>query len=137
MKTYSFSNVAVVFGILQLSGFDEGDDVVTIEAEADEFTDSAGANGDVIRYQTNDHRCTITIKLQSTSTSNRDLVLIANADRQLRKGALSMLIQDKELGETWTIDEAWIKKIPKMSKGQKSGSYDWVFRGSNFTLIRV
>ena len=137
MNTYSFKNGTVVFGILQLTGFDEGDDVVTIEIEADEFTDSVGANGDVIRYQTNDHRCTVTVKLQSTSLSNKDLVSIANADRQTRAGALPMLIQNKELGESWVIDEAWIKKIPKMSAGQKSGSYDWVFRGSNFTLVRV
>ena len=56
-KTYSFKNVTVIFGILEIVGFADDDAAITIEQEVEQFTDIAGARGDVVRMQSNDHRC--------------------------------------------------------------------------------
>jgi len=128
-------NVAVVFGIFQIQGFAEGDDVVLIEPEANDFEDIVGADGTVMRSQTNDRRVTVTIKLLPTSISNKELMGIYNADRTSFTGAFPMLIQDKHLNESYAITEAWIQKMPNIGKGQTATSYDWVFRGSPFYAV--
>lgn len=132
-KTYSFSNVNVIFGILELQGFAEGDDAVIIELETDQFLDMAGAKGDVVRSQSNDNRCTITVKLLQNSGSNKELTTIYNADRELGTGVSPMVIEDKETGETYVINNAWIQKYPSVTRGQGVNSMDWIFRGDFLT----
>lgn len=131
-KTFSFSNVNVIFGILQLEGFADGDDVVTIELETDQFNDLAGAKGDVVRSQSNDNRCTVTVKLLQTTGSNAELTSLYNTDRLSGAGVVPMIIEDKETNETFLINNTWIQKFPTVTRGQNVNSMDWVFRGDYF-----
>lgn len=132
-KNYSFTNANVIFGILELQGFAEGDDVVVIEVETDQFLDMAGAKGDVVRSQSNDNRCTVRVKLLQNSGSNKELTVIYNADRELGTGVQPMIIEDKEVGETYVINNAWIQKYPIISRGQGVNSMEWIFRGDFLT----
>ena len=132
---YSFSNVGVIFGVEELVEFGEGDDIVLIEPEIEQFSDIAGAKGDVVRTQTKDNRCTITIKLLQTSKSNKTLMTIFNADKELGTGVLPMVIQDKETGETYVINNCWINVHPTVTRGQNPNTMDWTFRGDFLTGV--
>jgi hypothetical protein len=134
-KIFSFSNVNVIFGILELQGFADGDDVVSVSLEADQFNDLAGAKGDVVRSQTNDNRVTVTVKLLQNSGSNLELNALYNVDRATGVGVAPMIIQDKETGEAFSITNCWINKYPDVNRGQGVNSMDWVFRGSDFIPI--
>lgn len=130
---FSFRNVNIIFGILEFSGFADGDDVVNIELETDQFTDLAGAKGDVVRAQTSDNRCTITVKLLQNAQTNKDLTAIYNIEKEFGTGGVHpMIVQDKETLETFSIAKAWIQKFPTVTRGQSPNSMDWVFRGNNF-----
>lgn len=132
-NNFSFKNVNVIFGILELTGFADGDDVVNIDYEADQFVDMAGAKGDVVRSQTNDNRCTVTVKLLQNALTNKELTAIYNADRKLGTGVQPMVIEDKETGETYVINNAWISKFPTVTRGQGVNAMEWVFRGDFLT----
>lgn len=134
-KNYSFKNAAVIFGVEELVGYGEGDDVVNIDPEAEQFTDLAGAKGDVTRTQSSDNRCTVTVKLLQTSSSNKVLMAIHNSDRETGVGVLPMVLQDKELGETYVINNAWISKLPTITRGQAPNTMDWTFRGDFWTGV--
>ena len=123
----------MIWGILELQGFADGDDVVDIEVEVDQFNDIAGAKGDVARSQTNDNRCTITVKLLQTSKSNKPLTDAYNLDRETGAATAPMIVNDKETGETYTINNAWIKKYPKVTRGQSVQPMEWIFRGDFMT----
>lgn len=128
-NNYSFTNVNAIFGILELQGFADGDDVLTIEFEADQFNDLAGAKGDVVRSQSNDNRVTVTVKLLQHSISNKELNAVYLADRETGAGVYPMVVEDKETGETFVINNAWIQKFPTVTRGQNVNSMTWVFRG--------
>lgn len=134
-KNYSFKNVNVIAGILELVGFADGDDIVTIEMEMEQFSDLAGAKGDVARSQTNDNRCTVTVKLLQTSSSNKDLTTLYNTDKETGAGVFPMVIEDKETNETFVINNSWIQKYPSVVRGQTVQSMDWVFRGDFMTPV--
>jgi len=134
-KNFSFTNVNVIFGILELVGYAEGDDVVNLEVPEDQWNDLAGAKGDVVRSQSNDNRCTVTVKLLQTSISNKELTALYNADRVSGANALPMIINDKETGEIFTINNAWIQKFPTVTRGQNVNMMEWVFRGDFLTPL--
>ena len=132
-NNFSFMNVNVIFGNVEITGWADGDDVVTIDFDTDQFTDMAGAQGDVIRTQTSDHRVTVTAKILQTSVSNAELTAIYNLDGETGTGIRAMIIDDKERGETYVINNAWIQKYPTVTRGQNPNSMDWVFRGDFMT----
>lgn len=136
-ENFSFTNVNVIFGILELQGFADGDDVVNIEFETDQFADLAGAKGDVVRSQTNDNRCTVTIKLLQNSGSNKELTAAYSLDRETGVGIAPMVIEDKETGETYVINNSWISKYPTVTRGQGVNSMDWTFRGDFMSPVIV
>lgn len=136
-KNFSFKNVNVIYGILELEGFGEGDDVVVIENDTDQFTKMVGAKGDVTRVQTSDNSCTITIKLLQTSKSNKELQLLYNADRESGLGTLPMIVNDKEYNETHVINNAWIMKDPTVTRGQGVNVMEWVFQGDFKTSVII
>jgi len=134
-KTFSFQNANAIFGIIEIQGWAEGDDVLTIEMEEDQFSDVAGAKGDVARSQTSDNRCTITIKLLQTSITNAELTAAYTLDKTTGSGVAPMIIEDKEAGETFVVNNAWINKYPKVVRGPKANAMEWVFRGDEMTPI--
>lgn len=128
-ENYTFKNVNVIFGILELEGFGDGDDTVIVEADADQFVKLVGAKGDIARSQTNDNSCTITIKLLQTSLSNKELNALYLVDKATGAGSLPMVINDKETNETYVINNAWITKVPRIVRGQGVNNMEWVFQG--------
>jgi len=112
MKTYSFKNVNVIFGVAELKGFADGDDVVSVVPASDGFGKIVGAKGEVTRAMLNDESVTVTIKLLQTSSSVPILQNLYLADKATGAGALPMLITDLETGESFSIKSAWIKKQP-------------------------
>ena len=139
LRTYSFTDVNVIFGIIELEGFASGDTVVTVVADEDQFVKEVGAKGDIIRTQTNDSSCTITVSLQQTSPSNAELLTAFNADRESGAGVAPMIINNREANETLVINNAWITKYPDYNRGQNPNSQDWVFQGDflTFTIVEV
>lgn len=130
---YTFTNVNVIFGIIELEGFAEGDDVVRIEPRTDAFNLIIGAKGDGARSQTNDYSCTVTIKLLQTSVSNAELNAVYLLDRATGAAAAPMIINDVEIGETYTINNAWININPTILRGQNINPMEWVFQGDILT----
>jgi len=125
---YSFGNVNVIFGITEIQGFAEGDDVVNITFDTDQFTDVAGAKGDVTRTQTNDNRATVVVKLLQTSQSYKTLMNLFNLDRETGANVLPLTVINKETGETLVANNAWIAKTPDIVRGQNANAVEFTFR---------
>ena len=134
---YSFTNVNVIFGILEISGFAEGDDVVNISFETEQFKDVAGAKGDVARVQTNDNRATITVKLLQTSSSYKVLMDLFNLDRETGANVLPLTVTNKETGETFVGNNTWISKAPDIVRGQNANVVEFKFRTDFGTMVIV
>ena len=134
-KNFTFKNVNVIAGVLELEGFGEGDDVLTIETDADQFTKIVGAKGDVTRVQSSDNSVTITIKLLQTSNSNKELNTLFLADKQTGAAVFPMIITDLESGEVYSVPNAWIMKQPTITRGQGVNTVDWIFQGDNLVAV--
>ncbi len=134
-KNFSFNNINVIFGIQEIEGFAKGDDVVSIEYDADQFVKVVGAKGDVTRTQTADSSSTMTIKLLQTSKSNAILMAQFNIDRLTGAGVLPFIVNDKETGESHIVNNAWIMKPPAVVRGANPNTMDWVLQGDFLTSV--
>ena len=71
--TYSMLNVAATLDGRDVVGLFEGDDAITVEPGAEVGTLMVGAKGDTVFSQTADRSARITVNLQHTSPTHREL----------------------------------------------------------------
>ncbi len=133
----SFKHVDVIYGVEDLEGFGEGDDVVTITPNTEQFTQVVGAKGDVARSQTSDNSCLVKVKLLETSKSNKVLMALYNLDRETGANVLPLIVINKENGKLSTINNAWIVGYPEEVLGQGVNMMEWTIAGDFLTKTIV
>ena len=130
VRHYSAKQVTVSLAGITINGFGE-DDFVSIEKEADDFEDVAGADGEVARWDTNDPRTTINVTLLATSPTNQLLSALRRADKTTAGGAgVGVAVVRNRLsgGEVFRFDEAWIAKVPDVTYARGVGVRVWKIR---------
>lgn len=128
-EQYDPDNYSVIFNGITIEGFAE-DDCIDIEFDSDGFQDAIGADGHVMRYRSCDQRATITFTLMATSTTNKLLSAMYNADMKAPNGmgVGPILIRDTQGATVFMGTKAWIQKMPKNTFGQKLGNREWKIR---------
>lgn len=132
-QNQSFKDVNVIYGVDELVGYGDGDDVVVITPDAEQFTKIVGAKGDVARSQTSDNSCTIAVKLLETSSSNKTLMASYNLDRETGANTKPLFVINKETGKLTKINNAWIVGYPVETLGQGVNMMTWTFAGDFMT----
>lgn len=130
LYTYDAKSVKIVFGPMLMSGFGDGD-FITINQDAETYTDEVGSDGEVVRSRSNDNRGTITITLQASSLLNQALSLFHEADKvapNLALGVAPFLCTDLNGLSLHAASQAWIQKPADVAYGRESGTREWVIR---------
>lgn len=135
--SFSFRDCDFIFGALELAGFEEGDDSVTIAMAKEQWVRKVGAKGDVVRTQTNDNSADITINLLQTSADNAALTAIYNLDRESGLGVLPFISRNKESGETYVCNNAWIVQMPDIIRGQGPNVMSWLLHTDFVTHVII
>jgi hypothetical protein len=118
--------VAATLDGLAIRGFWDGDDAVTVEQGADVGTGLVGADGSSIFSQSADQSARITVRLQHTSPTHRQLT---QKWLQQREGVLRGFpfdVMDKTSGVGGTADQCFIMQAPGDSKGKNATVRAWV-----------
>lgn len=136
-KTFSFRNANAIFGVLEITGWAEVADCLSIVLSTPQFEKVVGADGSVARVQSGDNSCTITIKLLQTSTTNKELMALYLADRETGAGALPFVYADTEAGETVVVNNAWVTQAPDITRGAGHNPMEWVLEGDFMTPVFV
>ena len=76
MKVYSFQNTVMLVNGVEITGWDEGDDVIQIERLSDSASHKIGAAGDMMVSISADKSGSFKFKLQQTSSSNNASLLM-------------------------------------------------------------
>ena len=132
VETYNPKDISIIVGGFVMSGF--SDDKVRVFRESDAWTDEAGADGEVVRYATNDKRGEIEITLLQTSSSNLTLTTMAKADELSGAGTIPVIVKDNRGSDLHVAPTSWIVKIPE-AKYSKSGNVRvWRIRTDNLQM---
>lgn len=135
MKEYSFANTIVLVNGVEMSGFDEGDDVINIARLTDSASHVVGADGKMTVSLSSDRSGEISFRLNQSSNSNAILSGLINA--QENGAFVPVFIQ---FADTKGIDlasgtQGYMKRQSDMTRGGNSNSQEWIIVVENLTMV--
>lgn len=133
-KTYDPSQVAIIVGGFQITGFADGS-FVTIARNADAFALYVGTDGEGTRAKSNNKSGRITLTLAQSSDSNAILSGIAAADELSNNGIVPVLIKDNSGVSLFAAETAWIVKSPDSEFGREVGTREWILETDNLAVF--
>ena len=131
VETYNPKDISVLIAGSILAGF--SDDKVRVFRDVDFWEDESGADGEVVRFATNDKRGEIEITLQQTSASNLLLSGLAKADELSGAGTFPAMVKDNRGKDLHIAPTAWIKQIPEAKYVKGVSVRVWRIRTDNLT----
>jgi hypothetical protein len=134
--TYSFRRIMLSIAGVPVVGFGEGD-ALTVEYDADLFTDKCGAGGSVVRGQLQDNRATIKIKLMQTSPAITAIEGLLRSDQLTGKGAFPVSLVDLNSGTTHASPTSWMKKRPNRTFGTDPSELEYEIRCANLEGVNI
>lgn len=132
LRHYDPDQISLLVAGIPIKGFADGE-FLTLEMEADAFSDVVGSDGEVTRSKTNDNRATATIKLMQSSDSNDLLSALYNTDLKAPNGAGvgAFLVRDRSGRSLYAATACWIMKAPDISLDRTATAREWVIRIAN------
>ncbi len=127
MKRYSFKDTIMVVNGLEITGWDEGDDVIAISRRADSATDKMGAGGEMMVSISADRSGSIKIKLQQTSSSNKYLMGLMALQEAGGSSfvPIAAMFQDTYRNDLAAGTSGYLRKPPDMNRGAAAGTQEW------------
>lgn len=135
ISTYSFNDVIVTFNGVRIQGFSE--DGITIEpVNAERFTSSVGADGEVCHSLSGDTRYRVTVSLMQCSLGNQTLANVFNADINTPGGAGIGVFRIDNLrnGDVYHSSFARIVSIPSITLSTEVGTQEWIIEACDLSF---
>ena len=130
--SYNFLDVALIVGGFDVTGFGEGSDVINFEFQPPAST-VVGADGHLTRIGNSDKSFTLTIRLASTSSSNRDLESLSNGP-----AFFSIAYTDEsDRLKSGTCVNACFVEVPNLKGGNGEEESVWVIRGERWLKAEI
>ncbi|NTS31265.1 DUF3277 family protein [Phyllobacterium sp. BT25] len=127
-SAYSMKNVSATLDGQRVVGLWDGDDPIVIAPLADVGTMLVGADGSSIFSQTANNGATITIRLQHTSPTHRNLMQKLQRQRAdgVRVIGFPFVVIDVDSNEGGSTDQCFIMTAPNDEKGVNASAREWV-----------
>lgn len=125
-SSYSVLNVTATCDGVPVSGYWEGDDVLTITPHADDGTLMVGADGSGLFSQSADRGADITLRLQHVSPTHSLLLARRKLQRAGRFFGMPFTFLDTASGAGGVCATAFIMRAPTSSIGTNAVAQEWV-----------
>lgn len=126
MKEYSFLNTLLLVNGVEISGFDEGDDVIQLARINDSTSHKIGADGEMSVSISADRSGTVTFRLMQTSDSNSYLSGLITAQENGAFIPIFTQFKDTKGGDLGSGTQGYITKPSDMVRGSAPNTQEWV-----------
>ncbi len=126
VRSYNPARVVVTVAGQQITGFADGT-FVQVEPLSDGVSSQAGADGEVARALSSDHRHGVTLTLQQTSPSNAVLSALTDVDQATCGGTFPITVQDLCGSQLFAAPQAWPVRKAKVEYSNEITPREWVF----------
>ena len=128
VKTYDASQVAMVFGPIEISdGLADGT-FVSIEQNEDSFLLLVGADGEACRAKSNNKSGRVTFTLLQSSLANDLLSATHNLDVASPNGdgIAPLLVKDNSGRTIVAAEKAWVVRQPTVEFAREVSTREWI-----------
>lgn len=137
MKEYSFLDTLLLVNGVEMSGFDEGDDVIALDRLNDSAAHKIGTDGEMTVSISADRSGTIMFKLMQTSSSNSYLSGLVSAQENGAFVPIFVQFKDTRGGDLGSGTQGYINKPASMSRGTNANSQEWTITVERLDLLHL
>ena len=128
----SFLDVNLMINGVKVVGFASGSTAIDTEFP-DPFSDEVGADGRMVIIENPDKSFTITVTLQSTSSSNTYLRTLAKTGTPFTVA----YTDNSDRLEAGVSTQAYVRSVPNLSAGNEDSDRVWVIRGERWDGVEL
>ena len=135
MKNYSFLNTLLLVQGTEITGFDEGDDVIVMERLNDSSAHKIGTDGEMTVSLSADRSGTVSFRLMQTSDSNTFLSGLINAAENDLFVPIFVQFKDIRGGDLGSGTQGYIARPASMTRGTNANSQEWMITVERLDLL--
>tara|TARA_R110000851_G_scaffold96792_2_gene209936 strand:+ start:20426 stop:20845 length:420 start_codon:yes stop_codon:yes gene_type:complete len=135
MKEYSFLDTLLLLNGVEISGFDEGDDVISLDRLNDSATHKIGTDGEMTVSISADRSGTMTFRLMQSSDSNIYLSGLITAQENGAFVPIFAQFADTKGLDLGSGTQGYITKPAPMVRGTNANSQEWVVVVERLNLL--
>jgi hypothetical protein len=135
MKEYSFLDNLLLINGVEISNFDEGDDVIQLDRLNDSASHTISVDGVMTVSLSADRSGTIMFRLNQTSDSNKYLSGLVNAQENGAFVPIFAQFKNTRGGDLGSGTQGYIQKPAGMSRGKNANSQEWTIVVERLDLI--
>lgn len=137
MKEYSFLDTLLLVNGVEINGFDEGDDTISLERINDSANHKIGTDGEMTVSISADRSGTVTFRLMQTSDSNRYLSGLINAQENGAFVPIFVQFKDTRGNDFGSGTQGYIRRPANMVRGTNAGSQEWVIVVERLDMLHL
>jgi len=135
MKDYSFLNTLLLVNGIELSGFDEGDDVISLSRMNDSTAHKVGTDGEMTISISADRSGTVVFRLMQSSDSNTYLSGLVTAQENGAFVPIFVQFKDTKGLDFGSGTQGYITKPADMIRGTNANSQEWAIVVERLDLL--
>ena len=132
---YSFLNQSLLINGVEITGYAEGDDVITPARREDSASDVIGADGQMAIALNANRSGTITFRLLQTSNSNIYMSGLINAQESGVDIPITVQMTNVDNGELAAGTKGYITRPADMPRGSGINTQEWVVVVENLFML--
>ena len=137
MKSFSFRDVSLFVQGTEITGYDEGDDVILLSRVNDSASDVVGADSKMTVFLSEDLSGTVTFRLQSTSDSNAFMSsLMSNQENGLFVPIFAMF-KDNRNNDLGYGSQGYIPRPASFGAGNRTQPREWIVKVERLDLLHL
>lgn len=137
MKQYSFLNTLLLVNGVEITGFDEGDDVIQLARINDSAAHNIGTDGEMTISVSADRSGTVTFRIMQTSDSNSYLSALINAQENGAFVPIFVQFKDTKGNDLGSGTQGYITKPADMTRGTNAQPQEWVIVVERLDLLHL
>lgn len=137
MKNYSFNNVILLVNGVEIEGYDEGDDVITLERLNDSAAHKIGTDGEMTVSMSADRSGTVRFRLMQTSDSNPFLSALVNLQENGAFVPVFVQMKDVNSDDFASGTQGYIPRPASMVRGVNANSQEWTITVERLDLLHL
>lgn len=137
MKEYSFLDTLLLVNGIEITGFDEGDDVIILDRITDSASHKVGTDGEMSVSISADRSGTVTFRLMQTSDSNSFLSGLISAQENGLFVPIFVQFKDTKGNDLGSGTQGYITKPAPMTRGTAVNAQEWVITVERLDLLHL
>lgn len=137
MKEYSFLDTLLLVNGVEISGFDEGDDVITLDRINDSASHKIGTDGEMTVSISADRSGTVVFRLMQSSDSNKYLSALITSQENGAFVPIFVQFKDTRGNDLGSGTQGYITRPASMSRGTNANAQEWTITVERLDLLHL